>query len=89
MPLEPGPWPGIRREDTGDHSKTHSSQEPPSQHVQGPSAPISGNSWMLIPAGSLGVPTRRPLIGVSELLEKWMSTDTMWGSPEKGWRLKL
>ena len=44
---------------------------------------------MLMPAGSLGVPTCRPLMGVSELLEKWMCTATMWGSPEKGWRLKV
>lgn len=43
---------------------------------------------MLMPAGSLGVPTCRLLMGVSELLEKWTCTDTMWGSPEKGWRLK-
>jgi len=57
--------------------------------AHGPSAPISGNSWMLMPGGSLGVPKCRALMGVSELLEKWMCTDTMCGSPEKGWRLKV
>lgn len=78
VPPEPGPWPGTER-------------LPRSfvlHHIQGHSAPISGNAWMLMPAGSLGVPTCRLLMGVSELLEKWTCTDTMWGSPEKGWRLK-
>ena len=32
----------------------------------------SANSSMLMPAGRLGGPTCRPLVRVSELLEKWM-----------------
>lgn len=90
--------PGARRSETTRLPPRPTSPSPANPYPCPPQAalllcgchavPISGNSWIRMPESGLGSLTRRLFTSASVLLEIWIWTATMWGSPGKGRRLK-